>query len=362
MRRVGTWSTAAGFIFLGIWMIVSKNNQPLADAMLKWWPLIIILLGIEVLVSHSRNEEGQRFGVNLFIIPVIIIFLGVNIWDGNSYHLSDFNNGNWFTFAKFKNFSNNLNLGINNYRVIDASKTLEAGNKSFSYKTDSGVVRIYKSADNKIKLVSKVYVDNSSSVKNYNINAVANGDADGYSVEMNEDYIKRVDTDLYIPDSGLLKLNTNSSNIEGKDIFNNLSYKIDTDSGNIALIGGTQLVLNIDSGNIKLKDIKEVQVKGSSGTISVNGLTEVINTELDSGTINIDNNVCKDVQVNLNSGMVNVNTKDRNVNVNTSLDSGLCIINGEHHANGGINKIIGSGTDRVNIKLDSGTIRFSSQE
>lgn len=356
MKKVGTVTTAGGLIYLGLWMIVMRNNQSLADEMVKWWPIIIIALGVEVLICYKRNLEEKRLRLNLMIIPLIIVFLGVNVWNGSSYRLSGFN-GNWFTFGKFNSLEN---INIGNYKEIDATKTLNSSGGDFAYKISNGTIRLYRSTDNKIKLITKVYVDSASPVKNYDINAVKTGE--GFSVDMTENDIKKVDADLYVPDTGILSISTDSSNIRSSDSFAKLGYKIDTSSSNIDLNGGTQLVLNIDSGTMKVKDIKQVQIKGSSGTIRIAGAAENIDTSLDSGTISIDNDVCKNVQLDLNSGMVNLNTKDKNVNVNTSLDSGICTINGERRVNSGFNKTIGNGAGSVTIKLDSGTIKFSSQE
>jgi hypothetical protein len=358
MRRIGTISSAAGFIFLGIWMIISKSNPTLGEAIFKWWPLLIIVLGIEVLVNYSLEKpEEKRARLNLLIVPVIIIFLSVNTFQGISYYFNGFN-GSGFSFDKLIRWGENFDL--NNYKEIDTSKVLNPYGKNLQFEADSALINFIKATDNKIKVDAKVYVNKGDSRNSYNINESKG--VDGYTISMKEDYIKRVVADIYIPDGYTIGITTDSSSIKTNDIFTNTNYNIRTDSGNVELTGGESLVLDINSGTMKLADIKDVRIKGDSGTISISGNTESLDARLDSGTFNLDNKLCKNVNVELDSGIIGIKTKDKNVAVNAELSSGICTVAGERRINSGINKILGTGEDKVRVKLDSGTIKFSSQE
>jgi hypothetical protein len=358
MRRIGTISSAAGFIFLGVWMIISRNNPDLGDAIFKWWPLLIIILGVEVLVNFSLEKpEGKRARLNLLIIPVIIIFLSVNAFQGISYYFSGVN-GSGFSIDKIIRWGENFDL--KNYKEIDTTKTFSAYGKSFQFEADSALITFIKATDNKIKVAAKIYVNRGEDRNSYNINASEG--VDGYTISMKETYIKRVIVDIYIPDGYALGVTTDSASIKTKDSFSKASYNIKTDSGNLELMGGASLALDIDSGTIKLVDIKDIKIKGDSGTINVSGNTENLDAKFDSGTFNLNNILCKNINVELNSGIIGIKTKDKNVEVNTELDSGMCTVAGERRINSGINKTLGTGEDKVRVKLDSGTIKFSSQE
>lgn len=358
MRRIGTISAAIGFIFLGVWMIISKSNPTLGESMFKWWPALIIILGIEVLVNYSMERpDVKRARVNLLIIPVIIIFLSVNTFQGVTNYFGDFS-GTGFSFDNLIRWGENID--VRNYKEIDTTKVMDAFGKNFQFETDSGLIRFYKASDNKIKIVAKVYVNKGDERSTYNINEAK--DALGYTILMKENYIKKVAADIYIPDGFIIGIVTASSSIKSSDNFPNSSYNIKTDSGNVELTGGQSLVLNIDSGTMKVVDIKAVSIKGDSGTISVSGNTDTLEAKLDSGTFNLDNSLCKNVNVELSSGIINVKTKDKNVNVSAQLDSGICTVNGDRRINSGVSKIVGNGEGKVRIKLNSGTIKYSSQE
>lgn len=357
MRRIGTISAAIGFIFLGIWMIISKGNPTLGDEIFKWWPMLIIILGIEVLFSFSReNEDNRRPRLNFLIIPVIIIFLSVNAFQGIGYIFGF--DGSGFSFDNIIRWGENFDL--NNYKKIETSKILEGYGNSFHFETDSGLIRLFKTTDKNIKIDAKVYVSKGSSRNSYDIDGIKS--ANGYTVSMKEDYIKKVYADIYIPDGYNIGLVTDSSSIKTDENLINTKYDIRSDSSNIELNGGESLVLNIDSGKISTKDIKDVKIKGDSGSISLSGNTETVDAKLDSGTFSLRNTVSKNVNVELNSGVISIKTKDKNVEVNAELDSGICSVAGEKRINSGLSKILGNGEDKVRIKLDSGTITFSSQE
>lgn len=358
MRKIGTISAAAGFIFLGIWMIINKSNPVLADQIFKWWPAIIILLGVEVLISFSINrEDGKRTGFNGLIILVIVIFLIVNTLQGFTNFLG-ITSGGGFSFDRIIRWGENIDL--HNYKEISASKVLSPYGKRFSFEADSSLIRFIKSPDGKIRIDAKVYVDKGSSRNSYVIEE--SKDADGYDVSMKESFIRRVSADIYIPDGYTIGLKTDSSSIKTDDSFPETDYDINTSSSNIELNGGKSLILNIDSGTMKISDIKNVRIKGNSGTINISGNTEVLDASLDSGTFSLNNNLCRNIKVGLDSGMVTIRTKDRNVSVASELGSGLCTVNNERRVNSGVDKVIGTGEGKVNIRLDSGTIKFSSQE
>jgi hypothetical protein len=358
MRRTGTISAAVGFIFLGVWMIISKSDSQLGEQIFKWWPLIIILLGAEVLLSFRGDgeyEKKPRF--NGLIIFVIFIFLMINTLQGAFNYFTGFTGGN-FSIDSLIRWGESFNT--HNYKQIDSVKTLDEYGNKFVFDTDNGLVRFYKATDGKIKIDSKVYVEKGSSRNTYNI--IESKVDNGYSVAMREDFIKRVDADIYIPDGYDIKVIAQNSSIKSSDVFERSKFDIRTNSGNIELNGGDSVIINIDSGTMKINNIKNVSIKGDSGTVSIGGDTETLDTVLDSGTFSLNNSICKSINVELNSGMINIKSKDKNVNVNAQLDSGICTVDNERRINSGISKILGTGTGKVIIKLDSGTIKFSSVE
>lgn len=375
MKRVGTFTSAVGLIFLGIMLIIHKSmnssGKALGAILLKWWPVLIVMLGIEILVASTaaRRSEAviKRLQLNVIVIPVILLFIGVGYWE-RGLPISESSSGTWrspgniLDWGRLSNLGRTMNVQSTRERILRSSSILDGNIKCFSYKARCGNVELRVSKDGKIKVESKIYVDRDSSLKAWSMEAARDGDTT--SVNLDQDEIKKADTVLYVPDRGTIKLELDSGNITdtGLAAFSNISYEVQQSSGNVELRGGAEAKLHVDSGNMKLRDIGKISIDGSSGTVLSTGNTESFECNLSSGTVEFHNLQCKNIKISLESGRITVHTSDRNVKVSTTLDSGICWINGEQHVNGGFTKTLGSGAHPVSLELSSGTIHFESQE
>lgn len=79
--RVGTLSMGLLLVFTGITLLLSHFYLPAAiDLSLKWWPVVFILLGIEVLAQiYFRKSEPSYLKYDIFSIIIIlfIVFAGL---------------------------------------------------------------------------------------------------------------------------------------------------------------------------------------------------------------------------------------------------------------------------------------------
>ncbi len=77
-KRVGTISMGIVLIFFGILILISQiNNLSAVDMFIKFWPGILILLGVEILyyVYSNKSEETKikYDGFSIFIVTTILI-------------------------------------------------------------------------------------------------------------------------------------------------------------------------------------------------------------------------------------------------------------------------------------------------
>ncbi|SCY51731.1 LiaF transmembrane domain-containing protein [Alkaliphilus peptidifermentans] len=74
--RVGTFSMGIILIALGIILIISMvGGNDIASNLLKWWPIILIILGLEILTYlFLSKEDGPVIKYDVFSI-VLIIFI-----------------------------------------------------------------------------------------------------------------------------------------------------------------------------------------------------------------------------------------------------------------------------------------------
>ncbi|MGE5449889.1 MAG: LiaI-LiaF-like domain-containing protein [Methanomassiliicoccales archaeon] len=81
MRRVGSITSGIGLIALGIFLVgqIIFPLDPNFYNPLRWWPLLLMGTGIEILIYYYRSN-GQRIRLD----PVLILFL-LAIWLNSVY-------------------------------------------------------------------------------------------------------------------------------------------------------------------------------------------------------------------------------------------------------------------------------------
>ncbi|WP_097025942.1 LiaF transmembrane domain-containing protein [Clostridium peptidivorans] len=85
MRQWTTGSFTLGIscIFLGIVLFLSPSQDMLTlVSFLKWWPVLLILLGTELLISNSMclftSELFKIKGISIFLILIILFISAVS--------------------------------------------------------------------------------------------------------------------------------------------------------------------------------------------------------------------------------------------------------------------------------------------
>ena len=74
--RVGTFSMGASLLFLGIFLLLSQIfGYKLISVMMSWWPIILIVLGIEILVFLFISRQEKPFlkydFLSIFFVGII---------------------------------------------------------------------------------------------------------------------------------------------------------------------------------------------------------------------------------------------------------------------------------------------------
>lgn len=81
-RRVGSISMALSLIFFGILLFISQFSKLSAvELAVKVWPIILIIIGLEVLYFAYKNREEENYIIRYDIFSIFIVFtiLMVNI-------------------------------------------------------------------------------------------------------------------------------------------------------------------------------------------------------------------------------------------------------------------------------------------
>lgn len=80
--RVGTFSMGLLLVGSGLGLLVAQFNAEVVNSVMRWWPLLLIVLGIEVLVYtyFKKSDDGRvRYDVFSIIIILFLVFSGVGL-------------------------------------------------------------------------------------------------------------------------------------------------------------------------------------------------------------------------------------------------------------------------------------------
>lgn len=352
MKRIGTISAATGLIYLGVWMIIDKTNPVLGAEVFKWWPIVIVILGVEVLLQVTR-KDGERAGFNFLVIPVLIFMLIANLFNGIRGGF-----GGWFDNWNIKGVPN-ISIGgidFNDYKSISTGKTLSLHGNTLYIHTNNASIDVKKSNAGDIRVEGKVYVDEDSFVNKYDI--AEKKDNNGYTIEIMDSFVKGIKFNVYIPDGYSVKLLVDNLNLNSSGEFEKSNFNIEADNANVKVSNAQDLIMNYKNGNINIDNIRDINLKGNNGNINVRGKSENIYIEADNGKVYVNNEICKVVKIDLNQGVASVRTKDRNVSVNIDLQQGISGINSDKGVNKGMSKTFGPGSGKVYINVHQGTANF----
>lgn len=355
MRKIGTITTSLGFIFLGIWMIINKSNPTLGKEIFRWWPALIIILGIEILLSYNYRNVSDKIGFNFLVILILLLFIGLNLFQAIQDKIGD-------GFKWFNNNSTSINKMINalddidlsRLKGIDSKKTLNVRGSKIALLVNNGDVRIKKSTDNNIKIEATIYVNKENEINSYDIKTKDSND--GYQTEINESYIKKAKINIYIPEGYNVTIDGDNLKVSNENDLLNSSVEVKGDNGSIDLYKLKWLKVNLDNGSVKTNDIKDVNIESNNGSFKVNGETENIKIKSDNGAVTIDNKNCKNVDISLNTGAVKVYTDNKNLSINADMDHGTIDVNGTKRLNSSYSTTTGTGENKISVKLDNGVI------
>lgn len=279
-------------IALGVIMLVSQILEiSLLDQILKWWPVALIMIGLEILIYvflSKQDEPKVKFDVFSIIIISILLMASVGVYAVTG--LISSGNGVLIVDSMFDNFKNE-SIFTRNYEVDVSSSNLVIDNVF-------GNINVTKGDVEKIEVEANITIRNND--ENY-----ASEIADSLVVISNDKDIKiktdsrkysnkgkigsiRIDYTIKVPDT----VNVEADNQYGDVLFTDLalSGKVNNKNGKVTVesLGG-DLVVDCSYGDIEVRDIKgEAEVYSKNGDIIANNCGKNIKIEGAYGDIEID--------------------------------------------------------------------------
>lgn len=354
MRRIGTVTIAVSLMYFGIMLLVRQYDTNLGNSVFRFWPAIIILLGLEILYYINKYGKEEKLRFNFFIILIVILFMSV---DG-IFTLGNFiksNKGNWnFNGIKFSgiNFGNHKTIDVNNLEFKKEKQLIiiEGNNANLKLK---------KSPDDKIRLQGKVQVGENNS-DNLDLKAEIEGETQVLDFIGGD--IQSFEGTLYIPENMGIEINVNNMTLENEDEFKTSDIKVDSNNGTYSLNGFKSVSIDNNNGTIDIKNSNTVKVKTNNAKISLDGDVENIEVKSNLSAVNVDNNICKNVNIESDAGTIKLKTKEKNFKLNAKSDVGVINVDGNKETMGKFSTTFGSGEGNVNLNSGAGTIRVTFKE
>ncbi|HEY5561267.1 MAG TPA: hypothetical protein VIK72_05835 [Clostridiaceae bacterium] len=356
MRKTGTFSAAAGLIFLGIWMLIYRENATLGDKIIKFWPIIIIVLGLEVLL-FSKGKEGGKLNFNFLVIPIVLVFLFVNLFSSlgkgilKGIKLLE-NRGSIGTLID--NFDKNL------YDEKNLTKMVESTGNKINIDGNNLQIEFRKSSGKNIELSAKIFLDKGWDKTSQLINEVENKEGNTFSFE--NDNIRKVVLILSIPDGHSINVTGDNLDIKNSEKFLDSSLSVKGNNGNLNITSFNSLKVELDNGNHNISDVNDIYMKMNNSKTTITGKAEKIIISSNNGDISINNKISKNIDIQAGNGVINFITEDKNLKIDAQVNQGACYVNSIKEINAGIEHTYGTGQGTVKLRVDSGVIKVNSQE
>ena len=319
--KVGTISLGVMLVLIGgIWIYSTSTGLPLLDTLFKWWPIVLILLGIEILI-FSLIPKGEQVkvkldGISIFLIILIVIFLagaqfistGISFFgsrfpvifnETSSYNQSYEYSSNGKEGIKINGAIGQVYINKSDEEkiTIDATIKYRRGSREFEENTHQNAITI---TDDKILTINQKL---DGDLSRYNIDSI------DYHITMPDGI--NIDVDNTFGETEIMGLNSNIKVVSsagrvsisevtgGVSIENSFGesecYNINGDI-NIKNSNGRIVAENI-SGKAELYGslgaIQAVNVKGDTVIENSNGSIIYTSDEVTSSKVNLSNSLGK---------------------------------------------------------------------
>ncbi|MCY6958683.1 hypothetical protein [Clostridium brassicae] len=291
--RVGSITLGVTLILIGITCILGNiYDLTLVGKIIKWWPVILIIFGIEILVSNTLSEKNLgklKFdGLSGFLILIIlgisgVLFIGSHIFNFNKegINIRGFNNINYKFESKFTK-----------QQVIDPKTA-----KKLIISSDLANINLEKSSKQVIEVNSDIRILNNDEKEAKKIadSIIKVSQGEDIRIDTQKDFknnsnysVSRLNINIKIPEKIYSEVTNEYGSISAKNIGNGIKVKNSNGNINLNSISGDVICENT-YGKIEVDIIKgKVEIKNKNGSIKVKNIEKDLGVENEYGTINVE--------------------------------------------------------------------------
>ncbi|WP_145139615.1 DUF4097 family beta strand repeat-containing protein [Paenibacillus sp. Y412MC10] len=304
VRKIGKWTTAIGLIGLGV-IIILQMNQFISFEVLKYvWPTLLILLGIEVVISNvvHANQRVRLGGGSVTILILLLIVSGAQ--------------------AIYPNWTFLFNKGY--LSAVQGSVPAQGEIKRVEVFLDSGKVNVTESQGSNIAYEGKVRVRTESSQANadkwtkQHWKSETSGDTLTLTLDkhqpdivliggwaMPEDYFN-----LQVPESVEVEVHTKNSTIDASGLHAGLTAVTSNGTLNVKDIQG-KVSAKTSNGRIVATNINgPSELVTSNGTVTANQLGGPVYIRTSNGAVRGDSGIAGNWDVKTSNGSINLTVSE----------------------------------------------------
>lgn len=353
MRKIGTITTAISFIFLGVALLLSKFNGDLAYTLFKFWPMLIIVLGLEFLyISYKNKDEAKSYKFSFLTIFVLIVFL---ITDSAWGFVRTIDFGG--IRAQIEN-----SIGYSNSNKVDFRVEKELSKARMILRANNADIDIKPSSDKKVIFDGYIQAKNNKGLDDPM--SYFREEADNLTLDFNREPIGGIEGTLYIPNGVSIELIVNNGKIESDEDLTNAVMNVDSKNAYVNLKNLKEVRVKNSNGNIEISNILTSSIENVNGSVNVSGNSENIDIDNKNGYITIDNNISRNVKIRSNTGNVRLRSNSADAVLKANTDYGTIRMNRKDLDDNrkDLNKTFGNGNGNINIWTKSGTIDIEIKE
>lgn len=267
--KAGPVTLALGLVGIGLGMLVYNfGGLPSLQNIWKFWPLLLICLGLEYFIRRMWNKESEV----VFHIPSVLL-IGVVVFTGsvvNAVSLTDID-----TILDDTVFRERVSYT----RLWQAEPFTPAEGSRLVLENENGTLQIRKSEDGNLRATAEIVSYGPTEEK-------ARIEAERKEVVIEKGPTTRIIAD-YVGTSrsfnGVVNLTV--------EIPSGLNVSADASNGNIEVNNTEgQFTINTDNGKVAVRDLDGIlEVRSENGRITAAGVSGKISAVTDNGEIRIEN-------------------------------------------------------------------------
>lgn len=387
--RVGTFSMGMLLIFMGVLLLIGRiKNVSSINIILNWWPIIIIILGIEILVHvYFSREDQPRVKYDVFSIFFIIFILiaSLGIYGGrliieNVPGVKDLS-----VFGYYRNDS-----------VFNKKVTIKPeGEKKLILRNSKGNVEVRSSSSGSLEVEAEIRIRNNDETyaqtiadsmmevtKNGVINISTKAVGSSYNDKLQD---IRVNYIVSVPQGMEISIENLNGRVQVSDVSANVDLRNNNGEIIVSNIVGSAEITSTN-GRVEVTDLKgKVKIRNTNGDIQVDNIDGDVDVTNKYGSIEL-RNVYKDIKLSNSSGSIvfesnrllekNLTIENKDGRVNVTLpkeqmgnfkaianngrinnDINLNVVKSETKES--LEQAIGNSSIELNIKVTNGNIDIS---